>query len=1000
MARNEASFIAACLQSARPVVDEMVLVDTGSTDGTPDLAVRAGARVISAGWPGDLGRAHDLPVAHASGDWILTLDGDEVLDPATAPALRAYTASGDHDAYRLPIRNYSYRPMVKWRRADAHDPLARGALGYLPSVPVRLFRHGRGYRHQGFLHQSVAPSILAAGGRIGLADVAIHHYGPLRLGSAKSALYVALARRQAAAEPRSAQAWIDLGQPLLVRARYPAALSAFRRAWSLARSASAAFWIGQTLLKMAQPAAARAAFHEALARNRRDAARDFDNADAWEHIARAQEALGRPRDAAAAYRRALALRPDSPLALNDLAGLLAEGGATRQAEALAQELLARYAGLDMAWATLGTLRVRQGDLAGARQALETALDIEPRSRPARTNLVVCRALAAGRRPPPEARGGGAARSPGGAQPLGPGGVVSLIDHLGGGAGRVLVDVVRALRRRPQVAVCLDADEHTHQGLRAELAAAGVRLLAVASEHALQALLRRLRPEVVIYHRGPDAWMDILRAGRERWIALGHDGAPMPPGYDDYVVISGFHAGRQRHLPARRVHFIPNGVELARFARRSNRARRPVTIAMLTSLDPGKFPRRLLDYLPRLEALGARLAIAGRGARRHELEPEIAARGLGGVVRFVGPIASRRVPQFLAGADIGLHLTETVEEQGSMAILEMLASGLPIVAEPKGGLPEMVTQDVNGFLSLESKEVAGALERLILSPGLRRRMGAASRRHARRWSMARFRRRWRALLRDADGEAAPAPDPVAPRRYAPWRPTLAFLVCCTPRSGAGLLCEALEATGLAGHPHDFFEPDTARALAERWGERPFGRYLERALEEGATPNGVFGARLTLEGLGTLRRRLAADALAQRLPELRYVWIVRRDRLRQAISWVRARQTGTLARIDGEPELAAPRCRFDAAAIARRLAEIEAQEVAWHAWFTACGVTPIRVAYEDLAADHEGTARRVARRLGIALPRRLYCGERKMRAMADRTTGQWVRRFEDWSRRRAR
>jgi LPS sulfotransferase NodH len=387
---------------------------------------------------------------------------------------------------------------------------------------------------------------------------------------------------------------------------------------------------------------------------------------------------------------------------------------------------------------------------------------------------------------------------------------------------------------------------------------------------------------------------------------------------------------------------------------------------------------LLEYLPRLDALGARLVIAGRGPRRHELQSEIAERSLSDVIRFVGPIPTQRVPRFLASADIGLHITETDEEAGSLTIVEMLAAGLPVVAEPKGCLPEMVIHEENGFLSLEPKQVAAALERLILSPDLRRRMGAAGRVHARRWSMTTFRRKWRALLDSRLTTAGLDRRSDPPRRYAPWSPTLTYLVCGTPRAGSGLLCEALGNTGLAGLPDDFFEPDTARTLAGRWGTRSFSRYLEHALEEGATPNGVFGGRLTLAGLDALRREVD---VARAFPNLRCVWIVRRDRRRQAISWTRARQSGEWARMADEPVVAAPRVRVQAHEIERGLAEIEAQERAWQDWFARAGVTPVRVAYEELAADYEGTARRVVRALGIALPRRLYFGERRMLAMTE-------------------
>lgn len=1038
--RNESAFLRDCIESARPIVDEVVVVDTGSTDGTPELARRAGARVIRAGWPGDLGQAHDLPLGHARGDWILSLDADEVLDPRSAPAVRELAASGECDGYRFPIRNYAYYPMLKWRPADARDPLARGALGYIPTSPVRLFRHGKGYHYKGFLHQAVAPSILAAGGRVGAAQGLIHHYGFLRMDRAKSSLYIALARRQVTADPGSPQGWIELGIALLLGRDHPAALDAFRRARGLARSPAASFGMGEALLEMAQPAAALPYLFEGVQANARDEAPEFDRADAWERIGRAYEMLGRRRAAASAYRQALAIRPESPVALNDLAGLLAERGATRQAEALLQRLLGRYPGLAMPRATLGTLRLRQGDLAGARRALQTALDIDPLSAPARINLGVCRALASRRHaagddpPTPDI---GSRKRPGirdlALRPLGGGAVVSLINHLAGGGGRVLVDVARALRGRPQLVLCVHTDAHTNQGLRAELARARVPVRAVASERVLRAVLHQVRPEVVIHHWWENRIVPAAaRVGGERWIAVGHGGQPMPLGYDAYVVLSEFHARVQGHLPVGRVHRIPNGVDVGRFGPRPRPGRRPVTIAMLSRLDPGKFPRRLLEYLPCLDALGARLLIAGRGGRRYEIEPEIARRGLDHVVRFAGPIPSDRVPEFLRQADIGLHLTETHEERCSVAILEMLAAGLPIVAEPKGCLPEMVIPDVNGFLDLEEKQIAAHLERLILSPGLRRRLGAASRRRARRWDMPRFRFAWRKLVGNLDAGGTPCagrptahgtnlpfqlasserscrgpvrrvdggttPGPQLP----PWRPSLSILVCCTPRSGGGLLCEALANTGVAGDPDDFFVPEMARSLAPRWGATDFSCYLGRALEEGATPNGVFAARLTWEGLQALlwaldRRTARPPAgaagwtLNDAFPGLRFVWISRRDRVRQAISWVQAVQTGCWSWLKEDEALPVRRPRFDATQIARRVRQIQDLERRWEGFFQAGGIAPVRVFYEDLARHYEGTARGVARRLGIHLPRNLFFGERRMLPMAGATSEDWARRF---------
>jgi hypothetical protein len=245
-ARRKSAFFRSCLASALPVVDDAVVVDTGSSDRTPEIARELGARVIRAAWPGDLGRAHDLPLAHARGDWILSLDGDEVLDPATRHLLRDLVRDRGRAAYRLPIRNYSFFPEIKMRPADAGDPLTAGALCFYPTSVIRLHRHRPEIRHQGRLHQSLEPAIVAQGGTIADAPVPIHHYGPLRLDKDKHALYRILARRQVEDAPDNARAWFDFGM-MFAGLRVPGALDAFRRAHALGLTGPSAFMIGRVL---------------------------------------------------------------------------------------------------------------------------------------------------------------------------------------------------------------------------------------------------------------------------------------------------------------------------------------------------------------------------------------------------------------------------------------------------------------------------------------------------------------------------------------------------------------------------------------------------------------------------------------------------------------------------------------------------------------------------------------------------------------------------------
>ncbi len=732
--RDEAALLERCIASARPVVDEVVVVDTGSRDGTPECARRAGARVFHADWPGSLGQAHDLPLEHARGDWILSLDGDEVLDPAGARLLPNLLRRPGVEGYRVAIRNYSYSPQAKWRPADPTDPLARGALGYHPTCVVRLFRRRPSHRFSGSLHQSMTPAIRARGGRIADSGLLIHHHGPLRLDRWKSPLYEKLASQQAAAEPRSPLAWVELGTVLLEH-EPDRALKAFLEAGRLGDRAAAGFFTGWALVALGRHREAIPWLKTAVRANPRDRAVQYDRADAWELLGFVYESLGSPQLAEEVYRRARRTRPDSPVATNNLAGLLGRRRATREAGTLVDELMTRYRGLDMVWATLGTIRLLRGDTAGARRALETALDIDPRNRAARENLAFAyeqagrpRLAARARRAAAGSERAGDRRRRRDRRPI----VVSLVASLEGATGRAVAEAARALARLRQVVICGESAWAAGADARGELERAGIEVRMLPSAGRLRDALEPLGPACVVNHWTDPGWSPHPdRAGAERWIVVGHCVASMPPGYDAYIVSSAFQERFQTHLPAGSVHRIAAGVDLSRFRPRPRRTDGPVVIAMHGPLDAGRFPRRLLALLPELTSPPARVRIAGSGPRRYEIEPDIRRLGMTATVRFVGPVPQARLPRFLAAAHIGLQVTEMHEDAGGRGVLEMLASGLPVVAQPRGSLPELVISGENGYLADTEEEIAARLAELIRSPALRARMGAAARRTARR-----------------------------------------------------------------------------------------------------------------------------------------------------------------------------------------------------------------------------------------------------------------------------
>src|SRR5690606_29929897 len=80
--RDEAAMIGGCLESLRGHVDEIVVVDTGSADATPQIVASYGARLLHHEWNGDFSAARNRALDAVSGDWILYIDADERLVPA------------------------------------------------------------------------------------------------------------------------------------------------------------------------------------------------------------------------------------------------------------------------------------------------------------------------------------------------------------------------------------------------------------------------------------------------------------------------------------------------------------------------------------------------------------------------------------------------------------------------------------------------------------------------------------------------------------------------------------------------------------------------------------------------------------------------------------------------------------------------------------------------------------------------------------------------------
>lgn len=132
---NEERRLPRALASVRPFAAEVVVVDSGSTDGTRELAAAAGARVIEQPWLG-FGAQRNVALDHATGDWVLELDADEWCSEGLADELRAFLALPPPAPFRMAL--------VPMRQRFLGRVL--GPSGHYPFYRSRLFRRGA-YRH-------------------------------------------------------------------------------------------------------------------------------------------------------------------------------------------------------------------------------------------------------------------------------------------------------------------------------------------------------------------------------------------------------------------------------------------------------------------------------------------------------------------------------------------------------------------------------------------------------------------------------------------------------------------------------------------------------------------------------------------------------------------------------------------------------------------------------------------------------------------------------------
>ena len=343
--RDEAERLAACLRSLQGFVDEMVVVDTGSSDDTVAIAEGLGATVHRIDWPGDFAPARNQALQWVSGDWVLVLDADEQLRPEAREPLRQLMEQPElllvnllrqelgalQSPYSNVSRLFRRHPAIRWSRAY-HSLVDDSVAELLQREP-----HWRiaDCSTPALLHDGYRPELLSAGNKAA------------RLRSAMEA--------ELLARPDDPYACAKLGSLEVAEGQAQRGIELLRRGLQHC------------------PAGAHPERYELLL-----------------HLAMA-EAEREPAAAIALYRQALVspLAPRLTLAARlNLAALLLHQGQLEDAEELCRQATTVAPEIGLGWFNLGVIRRRRGDLAGALEAYRQAAALSPEHAETQQNLAV------------------------------------------------------------------------------------------------------------------------------------------------------------------------------------------------------------------------------------------------------------------------------------------------------------------------------------------------------------------------------------------------------------------------------------------------------------------------------------------------------------------------------------------------------------------------------------------------------------------------------------
>lgn len=241
--KDEADFLKSCVDSVKSIIDEIIIVDTGSKDDTIKIAESFGVKVIEHKWVNNFSEARNVSLKHATKDWILVLDADEKISSSNLKEIKKLIENDEVSAYSLIQRNYfQNRKPTSIEVSSKEDTYSESKSydGWFPSRLVRLFKNNKEYYFTGMIHELVEQSIEIKKDVIVATQIPIHHFRiekDPKFDEERRQKYLNIGIKQIESTPNDPKPYYEVGQIYLFEKNYEKAIELFEKAVEIVKIA-------------------------------------------------------------------------------------------------------------------------------------------------------------------------------------------------------------------------------------------------------------------------------------------------------------------------------------------------------------------------------------------------------------------------------------------------------------------------------------------------------------------------------------------------------------------------------------------------------------------------------------------------------------------------------------------------------------------------------------------------------------------------------------------